>query len=298
MKKIEKTLLVGLCFGSMILAGWLSWNNALIAAFFIHWALSLYPHSMFHHRYASHQQFSMSRASEKIWFVLSYLLQGPSYLSAKAYGIMHRLHHDYADTAKDPHSPSYSTSLFSMMWRTRNVYNEICTYLFTSQSAERAQALRRLTKMGITESDLLSAQRRSLPSWDAFDKFANSGASRIIWIGIYAFLYFFVLLPWSGESVWWSGLFLFHCIMAPAQGVMINWFAHTIGERVFKQSNTSTNIAWGIDWFMLGEGYHNDHHKLPASANFAFHKWWYIDPIYLTLWVQDKLGMIRLLKEK
>ncbi len=295
-KRFIISLLVIASWVSLGVAVWLSWHYVLLGAFFIHWAASLYPHSLFHHRYASHRQFRMSVRSEKLWFIASYILQGPSYLSAMAYGIMHRLHHVYADSPKDPHSPTFSPHLVSMMWKTRIIYNAICVYLFTNNSKRRQEAITTLALHNITEEDLLSVQAQTLPHWYAFDKFANSGVSRFLWLGIYAALYFGILLPWSGQSGWWSVTFVLHCIMAPAQGAVINWYAHTIGEVVFVQKNTSHNIAWGIDWFMLGEGYHNDHHKKPTSANFAFHNRWYVDPIYKTLQLLDKAGIITLVK--
>ena len=69
--------------------------------------------------------FTMSKGWEKFFFVLSWISQGSSYLSAHAYGILHRMHHEYADTEKDPHSPKYDATLMKMMWRTKEVYMDI-----------------------------------------------------------------------------------------------------------------------------------------------------------------------------
>ena len=35
----------------------------------------------------------------------------PSYLNPRAYAIMHRMHHAYSDTPKDPHSPVHQPNL-------------------------------------------------------------------------------------------------------------------------------------------------------------------------------------------
>lgn len=56
---------------------------------------------------------------------MTYVFQGSSFLSPHAYGVMHRMHHAYADTEKDPHSPSFSTGLIDMMWKTKSIYNDI-----------------------------------------------------------------------------------------------------------------------------------------------------------------------------
>lgn len=65
----------------------------------------------------------MSPFWEKFFYTLTFIFQGSSFLSPYAYGVMHRLHHAYADTEEDPHSPSFSASLFDMMWKTKNFNN-------------------------------------------------------------------------------------------------------------------------------------------------------------------------------
>src|SRR4051812_48874515 len=89
------------------------------------WYVSLFCQTFFQHRYAAHGAFKMSKGWEKIFFILSWITQGSSYMSPRAYAIMHRMHHAYTDTAKDPHSPSYSKNIWTMMWRTRTFYQDI-----------------------------------------------------------------------------------------------------------------------------------------------------------------------------
>ena len=89
------------------------------------WYGGLFFQSFFLHRYSAHQVFTMSKTMERITFVLTWIFQGPSYLSAYGYGIMHRMHHAFTDTEKDPHSPSYDDSLFAMMWKTKTIYQDI-----------------------------------------------------------------------------------------------------------------------------------------------------------------------------
>jgi fatty-acid desaturase len=97
-----------------------------ILLFFIAvWYLSLFSQSFFLHRYASHSAFKMNKFWERFFFIFTYLAQGSHYMSPRAYAILHRLHHAHTDTELDPHSPSFSSNIFSMMWRTRNMYNDI-----------------------------------------------------------------------------------------------------------------------------------------------------------------------------
>ncbi|SKB40852.1 Fatty acid desaturase [Parapedobacter luteus] len=89
------------------------------------WYLSLFSQTFFQHRYAAHGSFTMNRFWERFFFLFSYITQGSSYMSPRAYAIMHRMHHAYTDTERDPHSPNFSSNIFAMMWRTRNTYLDI-----------------------------------------------------------------------------------------------------------------------------------------------------------------------------
>ena len=83
-----------------------------IAIFFVlHWQLSVFFQSFFLHRYGAHRQFEMSPRMEKVFHFLTWIVQGSSFLSPRAYAILHRLHHAYSDTPKDPHSPTITHSL-------------------------------------------------------------------------------------------------------------------------------------------------------------------------------------------
>ena len=94
---------------------------AIVIFVLVLWYGGLFFQSFFLHRYVAHQVFTMSKTTERITFVLTWIFQGSSYLSAYGYGVMHRMHHAYTDTEKDPHSPAYDDNLFSMMWRTKTV---------------------------------------------------------------------------------------------------------------------------------------------------------------------------------
>jgi len=186
----------------------------------------------------------MNRSWEKFFFIFSYLTQGSSYLSPRAYGIMHRMHHAYTDTKDDPHSPLYDKNFFAMMWRTKNNYMQIFKGTYTVEE--------KFTK--------------NIPEWKWFDAWGNSSLSRILWIAVYIWLYI-VFAP----SAWWFLLLPVHIVMGPLHGVIINWFAHKYGKTNFTTDNTSKNL-FKLDLLMLGEGYHNNHHAFPSRSNFAANK--------------------------
>jgi len=53
-----------------------------------------------------------------------------------------------------------------------------------------------------------------------------------------------------------------------------------------------------VDFLMMGESYHNNHHKNGNRANFGGIRWHEIDPTYLVIRVLDKIGVIRLAQRK
>ncbi len=224
----------------------------IIVFFFISlWYLSLFSQSFFQHRYAAHCAFKMSKGWERFFFIVAYITQGSSYMSPRAYAIMHRLHHAYTDTERDPHSPSFSANIFQMMWRTRGFYQDIIH----------------------NRMDVEDKFTQALPEWKSFDKFANGAFSRIMWVVLYIlFFVFFATNPYQYL------LLPIVVSMGAFHGAIINWFAHKYGYINFKLKNTSMNLFF-IDILMLGESYHNNHHKYPSSINFGT-RWHEIDPLY------------------
>ena len=97
----------------------------IITFFFAHYALSIFCQTFFLHRYASHRMFTMSKGWERFFHFLTYISQGASYLNPKGYALLHRLHHAYSDTKKDPHSPTNFPDVFRMMWSTKLRYEAL-----------------------------------------------------------------------------------------------------------------------------------------------------------------------------
>ena len=239
----------------------------VIIFFIVLWYMSLFCQTFFQHRYAAHGAFEMSKGWEKVFFIMSFITQGSSYMSPRAYAIMHRLHHAYTDTEKDPHSPSFSKNIFTMMWRTRNFYCSIVK----------------------NEAEIEPRFEKNLPVWNRFDQWANSGISRAIWVVLYlAFFYKYATSPWQYL------LLPIIVSMGAFHGAIINWFAHKYGYKNYILKNTSENL-FSIDVLMLGESYHNNHHKFPSAINFG-KRWHEIDPIYPVIRLFSWMGIIKIAK--
>src|SRR3989441_11787950 len=88
---------------------------AMIYVFFAgHWLASVLLQSLFQHRYAAHRMYTMKPRVERALHLITYLVQGASYLSPRGYAILHRQHHAFSDTDRDPHSPWNFRNVLSM----------------------------------------------------------------------------------------------------------------------------------------------------------------------------------------
>ena len=137
------------------------------------------------------------------------------------------------------------------MWRTRNIY----TGIFHGKIDTEAKF------------------SKNVPEWKSFDKWANSGLSRLLW----AILYLAIFIKYA-TSPWQYLLLPVILSMGAFHGAVINWFAHKYGYKNYILKNTSENL-FSVDILMLGESYHNNHHKYPSSINFG-KRWHEVDPIY------------------
>ena len=187
-------------------------------------------------------------------------------MSPRAYAIMHRMHHAYTDTEKDPHSPKFSSNVFTMMLRTNRIY--LAIYKGTLQVDNKFM--------------------KNIPDWPVFDRWALTWKSSIFWSLIY--LGYYVLFA----TAWWMYLLIpVHILMGPVHGTIINWFAHKYGYINFKMNNTSRNLL-PVDFMMLGESYHNNHHRYPSRINFGGVRWHEVDPVYAVIRLLNWIGVVKL----
>ena len=238
---------------------------AILIFLILHWYLSLFGQTLFLHRYSAHKMFTMNKFWEKFFYIFSWVTQGSSYLNARAYAILHRMHHAYSDTAKDPHTPHFFKEVFTMMWHTRAIYNRV------------------LNRTAVVEEKF----DKNFPEYKKIDKLADSWTIRLLFVAGYIVFYVFF------ATVWWQYLFLpIHFLMGPIHGAIVNWAGHKYGYRNFNENDKSKNTLI-IDFLMLGELFQNNHHHAGARPNFA-RKWFELDPTYPIIWLLDKLRVIKL----
>ncbi len=212
----------------------------------------------------------MSKGWEKAFYILTYIFQGSSFLNPRAYAIMHRMHHAFSDTERDPHAPKYFKSVFGLMWKTKDVYLDLIN-----------------NKIRPGESF-----EKNVPGWEKFEEFGNGWGHRIIWGAGYTAFYV------AFATQWWMFLLLpVHFLMGPIHGAIVNWAGHKYGYRNFNDTHDDSHNTLFVDFLTMGELFQNNHHKFPARPNFAV-KSFEFDPAYPFIKILHWLGIIKLKAEK
>jgi len=237
----------------------------ILIFFVVHWQVCVFCQSFFLHRYSAHKQFTMSKGWERFFYLLTYVCQGSSFLNPRGYAILHRMHHAYSDTEKDPHSPLFATNALSMMLKTKHEYDD---FAYRRKDPEPRFA-------------------GDYPEWEFIDKLGQNWVARLGWVGIYAVVYFqFATSPW---------LFLLlpvQAVVGPVHGAIVNWCGHKYGYQNFDNGDASRNTLF-VDFLTAGELFQNNHHKFAMSPNFAARAW-ELDPTYVVIKVLNALKIISL----
>ena len=241
---------------------------AVLILFVVHWQLSVFCQSFFLHRYGAHKQFTMSPGWERFFNGLTYVTQNSSYLNPRGYAILHRMHHAYSDTERDPHTPRGYARLIpgvmQMMWKTKKQYHRL-TY-FEEAPEPRFEG--------------------NTPEWPLIEKLGKSWFMRIAWGA--AFFAFY----WAFVTAWWQWLLLpTHWLMGAVHGAIVNWSGHRYGYRNFDKLDDISRNTLPIDFITAGELYQNNHHKFSMSPNFAV-RWWEVDTTYQVMKVLHRVGII------
>lgn len=208
----------------------------------------------------------MNKFWERFFYLLTFVSQGPSFLTPSGYAALHLKHHLNSDTKDDPHSPKHSDSIWKMMLNTFKKYKELKVQLRNGNYSGPTVKVTPLHKL---------------------DKFAESYTALFTWIFIYCSIYYLLEIPLK-----FYPLLVVHFFMGPIQGAIVNWFGHKVGYRNFLLKDESRNSLF-IDFALMGELYQNNHHKNGNKMNFAF-KWYEVDITYQLAKILNMFRVIRL----
>jgi len=216
--------------------------------------------SIYLHRGLAHRALTLHPIADFFFRLILWITTGQD---RRQWVAVHRKHHAFTDTEKDPHSP-----LVHGFWKIQlgNVYYYI-------REARNAETVARWAK--------------DIPSdwWDRriFSKGALGGILGLI-------LAMWILGPVWGIFVVVAHLVLYVFVLAPS----INGLGHWWGRRNFA-GNSATNIRL-LAWLTGGESLHNNHHAYPSSPKFSVLRS-EVDPSWLVIKVLTAVGLVTLIGE-
>jgi stearoyl-CoA desaturase (delta-9 desaturase) len=220
--------------------------------------------TVFYHRGLTHGAVELSPAVRRFVVRTGNWVTG---LDPKGWSVMHRLHHAYSDTERDPHSPKHY-GLFGVMLAQLHSYNNVLRGLKRNDPAYTGIA----------------------PDLDFPVSWLNR---RKLWILPYALHAAIWLAIGYVFNAWMLGYCYFLGIMShPIQGWLVNSLGHSRGYRNYDTEDDSRNNT-PVALFVFGEGYQNNHHRHPSSAKFSV-KWYELDVGYALCVALQALGLVRI----
>ena len=215
-----------------------------------------------YHRLLSHRSFSTPLWLEHVFAILAVccLEDTPARWVA-----VHRKHHHLADEEPDPHSPLAGLFWAYVGWlfventeNTRlNIYNRYARDIMRDRFYVQVERLYVWIILASWAVFFLAGFAAGLMSGDGVAEAAKFGASIWLW-GVVVRTIAVWHITWSGNS-----------------------FPHLWGYRNYETNDNSRN-NFLVAMITSGEGWHNNHHADPNSANNG-HRWWELDLTYLFL---------------
>lgn len=230
-------------------------HNSDIYLFIGSYALRVFCLTAGYHRYFSHKTFETSRIFQ---FILAYVAACALQGGPLWWASHHRQHHHRADLAEDVHSPTQYG-----FWHSH--------FLWFMQKKN------------------LSAHYGLIKDFSRFPE--------LRWLERYWYL---CPLPMLGALYFfcgWNGViwgFLVPTVFVNNVTYSVNSLLHLIGSRPYNTKDDSRNHFW-LALLTFGEGWHNNHHRYPGSAQQGF-KWYQIDITYYILVLLAKCRLVHHLK--
>jgi stearoyl-CoA desaturase (delta-9 desaturase) len=228
-----------------------SWKN-LAAMLIGNWIVGSLGVGLGFHRLLTHRSFKAPK-----W--LEYTLTAFGTMSIQdspdKWVATHRIHHQFTETERDPHSTRHGFFWAHMEWILRG----------TAQDHDRETLQKYVPDLLKDRFHVFLSKYYYVPIIiSAFILYAVGGWSMVLW-GVFVR----VVVGW--HTTWF-----------------VNSLAHLFGKRPFETDDDSTN-NWFVAILTFGEGWHNNHHAFPTSARHGL-KWYQFDMNWVTINLFKKLG--------
>jgi stearoyl-CoA desaturase (delta-9 desaturase) len=228
-----------------------SWQN-LLAMLIGNWIVGSFGVGLGYHRLLTHRSFKAPKWLEYLLTIFGALAvqdDAPKWVTT------HRMHHQFTETDRDPHSTRPGFWWAHIGWIVRGKANDhdaatLKKYVPDLMKDKFHVAFAKVYYLPLVVSGVIL--------------FLIGGWSMVLW-GVFAR----VVFGW--HSTW-----------------LVNSATHTWGTREFETKDDSTNNAL-IAILTFGEGWHNNHHAQPSSARHGL-RWYQFDQNWLTIRLFEKLG--------
>lgn len=230
------------------LPGTFSWP-AVGVAVFLHWLTAGVGVTLGYHRLITHRSFRTPKWLEYVLLFCGTL----ACQSSLEWVAKHRMHHQYSDTAEDPHDINEG------FWWTH------VGWILHKLSCDRHMGLYR---KDIAHDPVYCFFDRTMLLWQV------GLAVLLFWLGGWPFIVWgiFVRLVAVYHSTWF-----------------VNSATHQFGYQSYDTGDQSTN-CWWVALVSYGEGWHNNHHAFPRSARHGL-RWWEVDVTWWMVRGLEAMGL-------
>ena len=239
--------------------------------FFIAFAVFYLWHAMGvtigYHRLLSHRSFRCLKIVEYFWVLGGYLaFEG----SPIWWATIHRAHHRYVETDRDPHAPKRGFNYAYWGWMFEHNYPD---YIDPKKQSK----------------DLIN---------DPFYRFLdqNGNWKKAHWLTFVIGTSFrLLLLALFGWPIFFASTLA--GVLVLQVPLLLNVVCHMpkLGYKTFATDDDSVNVWW-VSLLAMGEGWHNNHHAFPGSARSGLLKHEF-DLSWLTIRLMKTLRMVSWLHE-
>lgn len=226
-----------------------------------------------YHRLLTHRGFDCPK-----WFEYTLTTLGVcSFQDSPArWVLVHRVHHQHSDHQPDPHTPHVSGYWSHMGW------------LFVDNTdLSSVSAYDKYVRDLMRDKYYMWLQRNLNWVWTYV---AHSLVFLVAGYGLAL-----LMAPEGGVLRFTIQFFFWTVIMRTIYTWHVTWAinsaAHMWGYRNYETREDSRN-NWLFALLTNGEGWHNNHHADPRSAQHG-HRWWEFDMTYITLSMLEKIGLVK-----
>jgi len=190
-----------------------------------------------YHRLLSHRAFRPQPAFEYFLILGGYLaFQG----SPIWWAAIHRAHHRYADTDRDPHTPRKGLRYALLGW------------LFDTSYLSQLNLANHCKDLIKNEFYRMLEPRGSVVHANALNLLVN-------------IVYRILLVCFFGWIVFWANMAASICVFMIPQLLNVVCHLPKMGYKNFPSDDDGVNVWW-VSILALGEGWHNNHHAYPGSS--------------------------------